>query len=199
MLSGIIYSTISTHDSKEVNFYILDFGAETLTMFRNAPHVGDVILSTDTKKIANLFKMLNTIIDDRKKLFVDYNGSYDFYINHGGKQLPMIVIIINNIEAFIETYSDYEELIGQMTRDCLKYGVVFIFTTNVPNTVRYRLRQNFKQNVVLQFNVDPTRLFFFFSNTRSKKKEPSKVYGRGLILLDGIFEFQTAYAYHEEK
>ena len=196
MLSGIIYSTISTHDSKEVNFYILDFGAETLTMFRNAPHVGDVILSTDTEKIANLFKMLNTIIDDRKKLFVDYNGSYDFYINHGGKQLPMIVIIINNIEAFIETYSDYEELIGQMTRDCLKYGVVFIFTTNGPNTVRYRLRQNFKQNVVLQFN-DPTDYSSVIPGVR--KKEPSKVYGRGLILLDGIFEFQTAYAYHEEK
>lgn len=42
MLSSIIYSTITSHDSKEVNFYILDFGAETLTMFRNAPHVGDV-------------------------------------------------------------------------------------------------------------------------------------------------------------
>ena len=56
MLSSIIYSTITTHDSKEVNFYILDFGAETLTMFRNAPHVGDVILSTEKEKIENLLK-----------------------------------------------------------------------------------------------------------------------------------------------
>ena len=196
MLAGIIYSTISSHDSKEVNFYILDFGAETLTMFRNAPHVGDVILSTDAEKITNLFKMINQIIDERKKIFIDYNGSYDFYINHGGKQMPMIVIVINNVEAFIETYNDYEEEIGQITRDCLKYGVVFIFTTNGPNTVRYRLRQNFKQNVVLQFN-DPMDYSSVIPGVR--KKEPSKVYGRGLILLDAIFEFQTAYAYHEEK
>lgn len=196
MLSSIIYSCISTHDSKEINFYILDFGAETLTMFRNAPHVGEVILSTDAEKIANLFKMLNQIIEERKKIFVDYNGSYDFYINHGGKQIPLITVVINNVEAFMETYNEYEELMGQMTRDCLKYGVVFIFSTNGPNTVRYRLRQNFKQNVVLQFN-DPMDYGSVIPGVR--KKEPSKAYGRGLISLDSIFEFQTAYSYAEEK
>lgn len=196
MLSSIIYSCISTHDTKEVNFYILDFGAETLTMFRKAPHVGEVILSTDTEKIENLFKMINGIIEERKKIFVDYNGSYDFYIHHGGRQIPLIVIVINNVEAFLETYSDYEEIIGQMTRDCLKYGVIFIFSTNGPNTVRYRLRQNFKQNVVLQFN-DPMDYSSVIPGVR--KKEPSKVYGRGLILHGGIYEFQTAYSYAEEK
>lgn len=196
MLSSIIYSCISTHDSKEVNFYILDFGAETLTMFKNAPHVGEVILSTEAEKIENLFKMINQIIEERKKIFVDYNGSYDFYINHGGKQIPLIIIVINNVEAFIETYNEYEDLIGQMTRDCLKYGVVFIFSTNGPNTVRYRLRQNFKQNVVLQFN-DPMDYSSVIPGVR--KKEPSKAYGRGLILLDAIYEFQTAYSYTEEK
>ena len=196
MLAGIVYSCITTHDPKEINFYILDFGAETLTMFRKAPHVGEVILSNDTEKIANLFKMINRVIEERKKIFVDYNGSYDFYIHHGGRQIPMIVIVINNVEAFIETYNEYEEVIGQMTRDCLKYGVVFIFSTNGPNTVRYRLRQNFKQNVVLQFN-DPMDYSSVIPGVR--KKEPSKSYGRGLILLDSIFEFQTAYVYREEK
>jgi S-DNA-T family DNA segregation ATPase FtsK/SpoIIIE len=196
MLSSIVYSCISTHDSREVNFYILDFGAETMTMFKNAPHVGEVILSADGEKVNNLFKMITGIIDERKKIFIDYNGSFDFYINHGGRQIPLIVIMINNVEAFIETYPDYEELIGQMTRDCLKYGVVFIFSTNGPNTVRYRLRQNFAQNVVLQFN-DPMDYASVIPGVR--KKEPSKVFGRGMILLDSIFEFQTAYAYKEEK
>ena len=196
MLSGIIYSCITTHDSKEINFYIIDFGAETLTMFRKAPHVGEVMLSVDNEKIDNMFKMISQVIEERKKIFVDYNGSYDFYINHGGKQIPLITIIINNVEAFFETYPDYEELVGQMTRDCLKYGVVFIFSTNGPNTVRYRLRQNFKQNVVLQFN-DPMDYASVIPGVR--KKEPSKSFGRGLISLDSIFEFQTSYPYQEEK
>jgi len=196
MLSSIIYSCITTHDSREINFYIIDFGAETLTMFKQAPHVGEVILSSEPEKIANLFKVITGIIEERKKIFVDYNGSYDFYINHGGKQIPLITIIINNVEAFIETYEEYEDIIGQMTRDCLKYGVVFILSTNGPNTVRYRLRQNFKQNVVLQFN-DPMDYSSVLSGVR--KKEPSKIFGRGLIMLDAAYEFQTAYAYAEEK
>ena len=85
---------------------------------------------------------------------------------------------------------------GKLTRDCLKYGVVFIISTNGPNTVRYRLKQNFKQNIVLQFN-DPTDYGSILPGVR--KKEPSKIYGRGLVSLDGIYEFQTAYAYKEEK
>ena len=196
MLSSIIYSCISNHDSKEINFYILDFGAETLTMFKNAPHVGEVILSQEKEKIANLFKLITGIIEERKKIFVDYNGSYDFYIHHGGKQIPLIAIVINNVEAFLETYQDYEDIIGQMTRDSQKYGVIFIFSTNGPNTVRYRLRQNFKQNVVLQFN-DPMDYSSVIPGVR--KKEPSKAFGRGLILKEGIYEFQTAYSYIEEK
>ena len=196
MLSSIIYSTITNHFADEVNFYMLDFGAETLTMFKNAPHVGEVLLSSDDEKIRNLFKMLLRIIEERKKLFVEYNGSYDFYISHGGIQIPMITIIINNYEGFIETYEEYEDIISQITRDCLKYGVVFILTTSGTNTIRYRLRQNFKQNVVLQFN-DPTDYSSVLNGVR--KKEPSKAYGRGLIDLGNIFEFQTAYPYKEEK
>lgn len=100
------------------------------------------------------------------------------------------------MEGFLDTYNEYEEVMGQITRDCLKYGVIFILSTSGPNTVRYRLRQNFKQNVVLQFN-DPSDYGTIIAGVR--KKEPSKVYGRGLILLEGIYEFQTAYAYKEAK
>ena len=196
MLTTIIYSLITNYDSKEINLYLLDFGAETLTMFRNAPHVGDVLLSNDTEKISNLFKMVSSIMEERKKIFVDYNGNYDFYINHGGKQIPMIAIVINNVEAFFELYEEYEDIISQMTRDCLKAGIVFILSTNGTNTIRYKIRQNFKQNIALQFN-DPSD----YSNVipGARRKEPSKAYGRGLIELESIYEFQTAYPYREEK
>ena len=48
------------------------------------------------------FRAVNKkIIEERKKIFVDYNGSFDFYINHGGKQIPLLIIAINNVEAFL--------------------------------------------------------------------------------------------------
>ena len=194
MLTSIVYSSITNHDSEEVNFYIIDCGAETLTVFKNAPHVGEILLSTEQEKIENLFKMVFAQLESRKKLFVDYNGSYNFYISHGGKSMPLITIIINNAEAFFETYPDYEDVISQITRDCLKYGIIFVLSTNGSNTLRYKVRQNFSQSIVLQFN-DPSDYISVIPGVR--KKEPSKIFGRGLILLDSIYEFQTAYPYEQ--
>lgn len=195
MISSIIYSTITTHDSSEVNFYIIDCGAETLTVFKQAPHVGEILLVNEKEKIENLFKMILQTIEVRKKILVDYNGSYDFYVNHGGKDMPLITIVINNAEAFFENYNDYEDAISQLTRDCLKYGVIFILSTNGPNTLRYKVKQNFSQSVVLQFN-DPSDYISVIPGVR--KKEPSKIFGRGLMLLDNIYEFQTAYPYKQD-
>ena len=48
----------------------------------------------------------------------------------------------------------------------------------------------------LRFN-DPSDYASVIPGVR--KKEPSKAFGRGLISLDAIFEFQTAYVYKEEK
>ncbi len=194
MLASIIYSTVTSHTPEEINFYILDFGAETTNVFKNIPHVGEVILSTQSEKIINLFKYISTVINERKKLFVEYNGSFSYYLKNSGKQIPMITIIINNHEAFIETYPDYQEVMEQLTRDCNKYGIVFILTTSGTNTVRYRLRQNFKQNVVLQFN-DEGDYSSVISGVR--KKRPSPIFGRGLIAKDDIYEFQTTSVYRD--
>lgn len=108
----------------------------------------------------------------------------------------MIVVVINNIETFMDTFPTYEETLVQLTRDCLKYGVVFILSTSSPNSIRYKLKQNFKQNLVLQFN-DSSDYMSVLPGVR--KKEPSKAYGRGLVDLDNIYEFQTAHPYKEEQ
>ena len=196
LLSSIIYSAITTYNPEEVNFYILDFGAETLKMFEKAPQVGGVLGTTDNEKIENLFKMIMDIIDERKRIFADYNGSFNFYNEHSNKKLPLITIIINNYEAFSETYDEYEDYILQLTREGEKYGVVFILSTNSTNAIRYRLRQNFKQNLILQLNDSSDYSDVLQSRTR---KEPSRIFGRGLIELDGVYEFQTAYAYQNER
>lgn len=196
LLSSLLYSAITSYNPDQVNFYILDFGAETLKMFEKAPQVGGVLSQNSSEEIENLFKMISGIIEDRKKLFADYNGSYNFYIEHSNKQVPLISIIINNYEAFSEMYEDYEDLMIQLTRDGAKYGVIFILTTSSTNAIRYRLRQNFKQNIALQFN-DPSDYGDVIPGVG--KKIPSKIYGRGLVALDGIYEFQTAYPYKQEK
>ena len=56
MVNAIIYDTITRHKPEEVNFYILEFGTESLRMFTKAPHVGDILYLNDSEKIKNLFK-----------------------------------------------------------------------------------------------------------------------------------------------
>lgn len=189
MLNAIIYSTITNHKPEEVNFYILEFGAESLRIFSKAPHVGDILYVADTEKINNLFKMLRTEIDYRKKLFADYSGDYQTYVKHSGKSIPNFVVIINNYEAFNEVYQNYDDVILQLTREGIKYGIFFIFTTSASNMIRYRLAQNFKQKLVLQLN-DESDYSSILGNVRGTK--PSDIVGRGLVDLGSIYEFQTA-------
>ena len=196
MLTTIIYSLIVDHTPDEVNIYIMDFGAETLRAFNEAPHVGDVIVSTDEEKVVNLYKLLLKELENRKKLFINYNGDYDFYCKHSGKTLPTLVVIINNYDAYSETYQAYEETFMQLSREGLKYGIIFIVTSNTTNSIRYKIRQNFKQNLVLQFN-DVGDYSSVLGNVR--KKYPSKIYGRGLVMKDELYEFQTAYSYEPEN
>ncbi len=196
LLTTIIYSLITDHSPDEVNFYIMDFGAETLKNFRKAPQVGDVLFATEDEKIINLLKMLQEKIEERKALFIDYNGDYNFYCQNSGKTLPAIVIIINNYEVFSEAYYEYEDLIQQISRDGLKYGIIFIFTTNGTNSVKYRLRQNFKTELVLQMN-DEGDYITIYGNTG--KVYPSNIKGRGIVKLESVYEFQTAYAYKETE
>ena len=195
-LTTLIYSTIVDHSPEEVNFYILDFGGETLKSFYKAPQVGDVVLSSEEEKVANLFKLLTSSLEERKKLFVDYNGDYNFYCTHSGKTLPTIITIINNYDSYYELYEDYDEQLSTLTREGAKYGIIFIVTSNNVNSIRYRLKQNFKQNLVLQFN-DSSDYSSILGNI--DKKYPSKLYGRGLVSLDNVYEFQTAYPYDHEK
>lgn len=58
MLNAIIYDSITTHAPEEVNFYILEFGAESLRVFSKAPHVGDILYINDSEKLATYLKCL---------------------------------------------------------------------------------------------------------------------------------------------
>lgn len=189
LLKTIIYSAITSYSPDEINFYIIDFGAEYLKLFKNAPHVGDIILQDDAEKLTNLFKFISKEKNRRKDLLSEYNG-YSDYIKVSNEKLPYIVIMINSYETFAEAYPNFEDLIIQYTRECLRYGIAFIITSSAATGVRYKVKHNFLQNFVLQLS-DRSDYGYIFGNTRGL--EPTKVLGRGLILENALYEFQTAF------
>ena len=193
-ISTLMYSLIESHTPEEVNIYVLDFASETLRAFEEAPHVGEVLLSYETDKINNLFKILYSEIEKRKKLFVDFGGDYNSYIKNSGCTIEALVIVIHNITAFIESYEEIGEQIAYLTRECTKYGIYFVVTVSNINGIRYKLIQNFKYVYCLQLN-DDSQYVSILGHTNGII--PSKYKGRGIFKLDNIYEFQTAIAVND--
>lgn len=188
-VTTLIYSSMLYYNASEICYYILDFGAETLKMFKNCPIVGDILSSNDEEKIENLFKMISKTIDERKKLFADFGGDYLNYCNSSGNSVPSIVVIINNYDAFQELYNNLEDELVIFTRECTKYGIYFVFTINSPNGLRFKLRQNFGLIYTLQQNSNDD-YSTIFGNIH--KNYPANIYGRGLVKFEDVYEFQTA-------
>lgn len=190
MLTTIAYSLIKNHTAEEVNLYIMDFGSETLKVFEKAPQVGGVMVSSDTEKTINFFKMLHKEVEQRKNLFSEYGGDYASYCKNSGKTIPNIVVLINNYAGFAEQYEDLIESFALLTRDGVKYGIYFVVTASNTNAIRYVIAQNFKMTMCMQLN-DATDYSIVVGKTDGLV--PSKYKGRGLVALDRAYEFQTAF------
>ncbi|WP_235988997.1 type VII secretion protein EssC [Aquibacillus kalidii] len=188
-ISTLVYSLMEAHTPDEVNLYLLDFGSETMTWFKQAPHIGDVMLSNDSEKIANLFKMLGSEIEKRKKLFSNYGGDFLTYNRQAADSLPSVVVIIHNYAVFSEIFEEYEETVSFLTREGTKYGIYFIVTASNTGAIRFRLLQNFKQMYLLQLN-DPSDYSGVIGNVDGVY--PSKFKGRGIFKTDEVYEFQVA-------
>ncbi len=196
-LTSLIYSAMKVYSPEEINFYVMDFGAETLRMFQNAPHVCDIVYLNETDKINNLFKLIKEELEYRRNLFGNYNGNYQSYIKaENTKKIPNIVVVINNFEAFSESYEEFSDVLNQIVRDAFKYGIFFVLTTSSENGVRMKTKQSFSLIYALQQNQDMD-YSSILGNTRGKT--PSKIKGRGLFKRDEIFEFQTAMPCEEEN
>lgn len=188
-LTTMLYSMVTSYSPNEVITYIMDFGSESLNVFSGIPHVGDIITSDDNEKINNLFKLLFYMLEERKNLFSDYNGDYNVYSANSDNKVPCVVVVLNNYDSYSELYPNYEDKLIQITREGPRYGIYFVITVTNPNNMRLKISQNIKQLFVLQQNNVAD-----YSNILGNvnKKYPSKIFGRGIVRLDDVYEFQTA-------
>lgn len=197
LLTTILYSCITNYTPSDINFYIMDFGAETLKSFNNIPHVGDVVLIEDNDKIVELFKYLSSEMEKRKELLSDFSGNFSNFIQYSKDKLPLIAVVINNYELFSESYFKISENYQVLMRDASKYGIVFIVTTSSTNSMRSRTVQYFNNRISLQLSNDSDYRLLL---NAPKNLIPTKCFGRGLAVVDSnVFEFQTAFISTNDK
>ena len=190
-VEAMCYSLIKEHGPQEVNLYMLDFGAEMLTAFTGAPHVGDVILSHEAEKVNNLFKLMLGKVETRKKILAEFGGDMTAYNNQAQQPEPSVVIVINNYAAFTELFESKLGEINYLTREGTKYGIYFVLTCAGVNNVKFSLLQNFRNLYCLQLN-NADDYMSVVGKTGGLYPEECK--GRGLFRLDkdSLYEFQVA-------
>jgi S-DNA-T family DNA segregation ATPase FtsK/SpoIIIE len=169
----------------------MDFGAETLTAFAKAPQVGDVILSHETEKVGNLFKLMLGKLETRKKLLAQFGGDMPKYNWQAQKTEPVLAVFINNYAAFTELFEEKSAEMNYLSREGPKYGIYFILACTGVTNVKFALLQNFKSVYCLQLN---NRDDYSAAIGKTEGLLPEKYKGRGLLRFDknSLFEFQAA-------
>lgn len=190
LIQSLVYGLISKYDSSEVSFYLIDCGSMVLKIFENSKHVGGVVLSNEEEKCKNLFKMLNSVVVERKKTMSELGiGNYSAYLDAGYKELPLMVVVIDNMAAFKEYFPEQNDELNSLTREAQSVGISFVVTASTSNALNYRTQANFGQKLVLNCN-DEGEYSNVFGHCRQTPKENA---GRGLLLMEKrILEFQTA-------
>ena len=197
LVTTILYSICLFHTSEEVNIYILDFGAEVLKVLYDMPQVGDVALINDKDKIKSILVMLDRELAKRKELFSNYGGSYKEFIKNNNNKLPTIIVVLNGWDTFAETYLDYTDIVGRLSRECAKYGIILITTMVTINSMMTSIQQNYNNKIALQ--LSDTFDYKFLLNAKDGLI-PKKAFSRGLGLInEEVYEFQGAYIYQKDQ
>ena len=196
-LNMVIYSLAKNHSPEEVNFYMLDFGSESLRVYEKLPHFGGVATVSEENRVNNLVNILSKEKAKRKRLFAEYGGEYDKFIKNSGEKLPLLVVMINNYESLKDNFDSliYGPL-PDLIRDADRYGIVFIITAGGSTSVRMNIQQSCKKFFAFKLKDK-----YEYRSVFSKKSDliPRDIVGRGMLDNEGLHEFQVAYTFEPSK
>ena len=195
LLSTMIYSTVKDYLASEVNFYFIDYGSESLRKYQSLAHVGGIVLAGEDEKYNNLFKMIKEELQQRKKLFANFGGTYESYIKNK-ELIPLKVIILNNYDSIYESNPSLYEEFPDIIRDSEHYGIIFILSANTINSVHSKISQNCPNVYTFKLKDPSDYISAFGMRSRVTLRD---ILGRGLLKQDTVHEFQTASIMDDEE
>lgn len=191
----ITYALIHKYSPTYLNIYAIDFSSKMMTAFERAPHVGGVMYEGDYERISKFFNMIQSILEERKKLF--RGGNYSQYVQVNGVILPMILIIIDNVSAFNEkTEEEYVDALITLSKEGVSHGIYLLLTGSGigPADIPSRAAENIKTFITTEMADKYAYGDVMYTMSFDVVPE-SNVKGRGLAYYGNrILEYQTALA-----
>lgn len=197
LLQTFIRGIAERYSSDMVHLYILDFASMIMRNFAKLNHVGEVMTSGDDEKIENFFKMISEEIGRRKSVLSELGlSSYSAYLEAERKDMPQIVILIDNMMALREIYPAHDANLLRIAREGAAVGICMVAATQQTSGLGYKYLSNFSQRVALYCN-ESSEYSTLFERCRMKLKP---IPGRSIVSIDKKFyEAQTYLAFPAER
>ena len=197
VLQTIIRSLAENYTPEEVNLYIIDFGSMILRNFAELHHCGGVVCVSDDEKLKNLFKLLQTEMVKRKEILAQSGvSSFVAYKEAGYRDLPQIVVVIDNLTALKEMYLQDQDYLLPLCRDGIAVGISFVVANVQTSGIGYRYLNNFEGRIALFCN-ETSEYGMLFEGCRMKLPN---IPGRCLIQLNKYtYESQMYLSFEGEK
>lgn len=197
VLQSIIRSLSTKYTPDEATIYIIDFASMVLKNFDKLNHVGGVVCPSEDEKLKNLFKLIHTEIETRKeKLIAVGVSSFAAYKETGKKDLPLIVLMIDNLTALKELYFQDDDELLSLCREGLTVGISVIMTNSQTAGIGYKYLANFSARMALFCN-DSNEYSSLFDHCSQRI---DSIPGRCIVEIDKThYECQSFLAFKGEK
>lgn len=197
VLQNIIRSLSVKYTPNEVNIYIIDFASMVLKNFDKLNHVGGVVCPSEDEKLKNLFKLINTEVETRKEKLISVGvSSFTAYKEAGKNDLPLIVLLIDNLTALKELYFQDDDELLNLCREGLTVGVSIVIANAQTAGIGYKYLSNFSARMALYCN-DSNEYSALFDHCRERI---DNIPGRAIVEIDkNHYECQSYLAFTGEK
>lgn len=181
-IQSLLVSLSEKYTADEVNYYILDYSSNLLSLFEKMPHCGAVLNDEKELYIESFFGLIEKIVADRKTLFKKIEAD-SFETARQKQPLPLIFVIIDNYAGVRNSKkgNDISYAIEQQLKEWPAYGIRFILTTNHLNETSLRMKQELPYRLALRMKDSYEYGDALETKTRTV---PGKAIGRGMAMYE---------------
>jgi S-DNA-T family DNA segregation ATPase FtsK/SpoIIIE len=192
-IKSLLITLAAQHSPSELHMYALDFARGGLKALKSLPHMAGIVDLNEEERVERLLRMVRNTIEERQNKIQAYDSLTDYNIKNPDSAFPAVVVVIDNISEFRETYERFAGDLMTMIRDGRSFGVYFVVTASLNADVPSKLFSLLGQRITFTMS-DPTDYTTIMGRGWVRFND---VPGRGLALqMIGDravpLEFQTA-------
>lgn len=197
LLQIIIRDIAQHYTPKQVNLYVIDFASMILKNFSELNHMGGVVTAVEEEKMENLFKLLTAEIDSRKRIFSENMvSSFSAYKEAGFRELPQIILLIDNFTVMQELYPEESELLISICREGITAGITVVMANAQTGGLGFKYLIHFSQRIALYCNDSGEYSTLFARNRLSLQNIPGRILTE---INHQIVEAQVFISFYGEK